>query len=168
MAWRLLVEHPWFLAQLERCARRVLKRSGAPSAWQVDIEQHAILLLAQKLQKMPDLGIDAALADRHFTGWLATIVTRDCRQALRRLQRLHGHSEELPQEHPAIDDRVRREDRVDLNLALAQMDAPERTVITLWTNGHSVQQISIRVHLSYGQTYRIFTRGLKSLRRILG
>lgn len=165
--WRALTTHPWFREQLECCARQVLKQNAAPAAWQADVEQQVILLLAQKLQKLPDLGIDAALADQHFTGWLTTIVTRDCRQALRRQQRLHGYGQRVPIEHPAIDDRVQRETRVDLNLALARMEIPERTVITLWMNGHSIKQISNRLQLNYGRTYRIFTRGMKKLRRML-
>lgn len=131
MIWRLLVNYSWFLAQLECCARRVLRPNRASSAWQMDVEQHAILLIAQELQKMRDLGIDAALADRHFTGWIATLARRDCRQALRRLQRIHGYNWELPDYPPAIDHRVRREDRVNLKLALAIFDAQERRVVTL-------------------------------------
>lgn len=167
MTWRLLVTHPWFLAQLTSCAERVLKRSGAPIEWQVDIEQHVILLLAQKLQQKPDLGVDPSLAERHFTGWLGTIITRDCRQALRRLQRLHRPSAELVEQCTAIDDRAWREIRVDLNLAIAQMDALDRIVMTSWLKGHSIQQISVQLKRSYGRTYRSFTRGMKTLRRML-
>lgn len=167
LAWQLLVTHPWYRAELKSCARRVLKRHRAPLAWQMDLEHDAMLLLARKLREAPDLGVDPAQAQRHFAGWMATIITHDCRQALRRLQGLYRPSRRFPEQHATADDRGNREAWVDLNLALERLDAPERKVITLRLKGFSIRQIAARLHLNYWRAYRLFRRALKTLRRML-
>jgi hypothetical protein len=85
--WHLLSQHPWFRENLTSSAKSVLRRSGCPAEWRQDIEQQAMVLLAWRLRKMPCLGIDPVQAERHFPGWMGTIINHNCRDALRKLSR---------------------------------------------------------------------------------
>ena len=66
--WRLFAEHSWFQLQLRVCAQHALKMFGAPLDWCGDVEHDALLILASKLRRSPDLHIDPTLAESHFAG----------------------------------------------------------------------------------------------------
>lgn len=165
--WRLFIEHPWYQQELQSCARAVLRSGGAPSEWQKDVEHDAMLLLVRKLRKRPDLGIDPVRAQKHFRGWMGTIITRDCRDALRRLRRLYSPSADVPKQQPAADRGPQCEARVELSLAVEQLDDPERAVLLLYANGLTIRRIAAELDLGYWRTYRAFRTGLEQLRRLL-
>jgi DNA-directed RNA polymerase specialized sigma24 family protein len=81
--WVLFIEHPWFQAELKRAERRVLWHVGAHLKWAADIEQEVVVMLREKLSRKPNLGVNRAKAERQFSGWLATIIERTCRDAVR-------------------------------------------------------------------------------------
>lgn len=165
--WRLLVQHPWYQAELRCCAQRVLWRGRAPLAWQKEVEHDAMLVLARELRHAPDLGLDYARAEDEFAAWLGTIIRRDCQQALRRLRRVYRPGEALPEDLPEGHDGNRREVWIDIQAAVNHLNDPARTVVALYSKGLSVRQIAAELELSYWPVYRALRRGLEELRRLL-
>jgi RNA polymerase sigma factor (sigma-70 family) len=165
--WHLFIEHPWYQATLRTCAARVLREQELPAAWSDDLEQEAMLLLAGHLRRNADLHVNRALVEEHFPGWMGTIITRDCRQALRKLRRLYCRTEPLEPEDHAVDPRWSIDARIDFSLAADKLDDPERTVLLLYAKGHSVQEIAEALGLSYWAASRTLKRGLKALKKAL-
>ena len=165
--WRLIVEHPWYRQQLKLIAARVLRSRGAPLDWREDLEHDCILLLAQKLQKKPDLGVDPDLVQTHFAGWLATIITNHCLDVLRRQARYIGLRRELPEQLTAGPRRATQEAFADLSVAMDRLDDQRRTVLLLYAKGLSLTRIAADLGLDYSKTCRLFRSGLEELRRIL-
>lgn len=165
--WHVLVGHPWYREQLASVARNILRNSGASLQWQEDIEHDAILLLARRVRKTSDLGIDPARAEQHFAGWMRTIITRDCRDALRKLRRQSSPNIEMPDRIPARDQQNLRESRVDLAVALNQLEEQDRKLLVLHSNGLTVLQVAVELGLTYWEAYGAFHRALQRLRRLL-
>lgn len=165
--WRLVIEHPWYQQELRTIAKRVLRSRGAPLEWHEDIEHDAMLLLARKLRKSPDLGVDRTLAQEHFAGWLATITANDCLDALRRFRRHSGRSLELPEYFVADESRAAEQVLAELSLALDQLDELRRTVLLLYAKGRMLREIAADLGLDYSKTRRLYHSGLERLRALL-
>lgn len=165
--WYLLLAHPWYQEQLASAARSILRSNRCPFQWQADIEQEAIVRLARRMKKMPSLGIDPAQAKQHFAGWMRTIITHDCRDGLRKLCRESRHSLPLPDSFPASEDRVQKETRVDLAVALDQLGEQESAVLLLYSKGFTLRQVGEILDLSFWRTYRAYHSGLERLRQLL-
>lgn len=165
--WRLLLEHPWFQHQLGMAAARVLRTHQAPPGWKEEVVQDTALALAERLRRKPDLGVDPALAQEHFAGWMRRIVTRICVDAVRRLERHYGRTVALP-EQERVDPHHRTITlRLELDLALEDLPFEERTIVTRYAAGSTLRQIARELNLSYWQVYRRFQAGVKRLRAIL-
>lgn len=165
--WRLIVEHPWYQQELKLIVARVLRSRGAPLDWREDLEHDCMLLLAQKLQKRPDLGVDPDLVQTHFAGWLATIITNQCLDVLRRQARYIGLRRELPEQLTAGPSRATRQALADLSVAMDKLDDQRRTVLLLYAKGFPLTRIAADLGLDYSKTCRLFRSGLDELRRIL-
>lgn len=152
LVWRLLVEHPWYQSQLDYCATWVLRSGKAPHQWLDDLRQDAILLLARTLRQRPDLGIDRCRANDKFAPWLRTIIVRDCREALRRMRRLHRRETALPQQPPTVDRRQQLDVQIDLSMAIDALANPDRTLVSMYLHGYSVKEIARRLQRNYGST----------------
>lgn len=166
--WNTFLSHPWYQHKLEVCARRALRQTGAPNEWLDDVKQDVALLLGKKLRRKPDLGLDRAQADKHFEGWLSTIITRDCRQSLRSLRRLRGAGHEAAMCVPALNNESKAEDWMDLYLLVDQLSEPYRTVMGLHLKAWSLDQIASSVGLSYWQTQRAVKLATAILKGKLG
>lgn len=166
--WQLVVSHPWYQQQLASAARSVLRGSGVSLQLQKDIEHDSMTLLARRLRKSAGLGIDPVRAERHFAGWMRTIISRDCRDAVRKLRRQSAASLQRPDHLPASEERVQRETRIDLAMALDRLGGQERAVLTLYSAGYTLLQIAEKLGLTFWETHGAFHRALKRVRRLLG
>lgn len=165
--WHLLLTHPWYREQLTSAAKTALRNRRYPVDWQGDIEHEAIVLLARRLRKRPCLGIDPCRAKQHFAGWMRTIITHDCRDALRRLCRHSNSTFPLLDCLPASDERAARETRIDLAIALGQLDELERAVTILYSKGFTIRQAAETLDVTFWRAYRAYHGGLGKLRRLL-
>lgn len=165
--WYLLLAHPWYREQLASAARSVLQSSRCSFEWRDDVEHEAIVLLARRLRRNPNLGIDPVLAKQHFAGWLRTVITRDCRDALRKLRRESSPALPLSDCLSASDERVQRETRIDLAIALDQLGEQERVILVLYSKGFTLRQVAEKLDLTFWRTYSSHHRGLKRLRQLL-
>lgn len=163
--WRLFVGHPWYASELRRLARQALRDRSAPPEWLGDVEHDAMLLLARSLRHARDLHMDRAKAEDHFPGWIATIIRRDCLQAVRRLRALYGRTVPLQDHDMSLDRQKIIEVQIDVSLAIEKLDEPERTVLLLHRKGMTTREIAGRLGLDDGKAYRILRRGMTQLRR---
>ena len=163
--WRTVVEHPWYRAELITAARIAVKRVGRPGCSRQDVEQEAMLLLAEKLQRNPGLGIDSERSRDSFGGWMGRIIQNDCRMAVRTLRRLN-RGEPLSVEPPVSGNQSEREWRIDLSLEIEKLPDPSRTVLLLSMKGLSLKEIAGRLDRSYWQTWRAHQDGISRLRRV--
>jgi RNA polymerase sigma factor (sigma-70 family) len=163
--WRLIVGHRWYQDQLDRCARRVLRRSGVPVQWLDDVKHEAVLLLAKALDRRRDLNLDRRRAGVHFPGWLATIITRQCQSALRPIRRQRQRM------IPMGDREIGREPRLDLSLdlrsAMKRLSPELRRIIASQAIGRSLEEIAAEQQLSYWKARRLLERGHHELRQVL-
>jgi RNA polymerase sigma factor (sigma-70 family) len=160
--WRLIVEHPWYQAELTRTARRLVWRRRAPPDLADDIVQDAVLLLARELEHAVDLNVDRTLAESHFSGWLAKIIRRDCQQALRSRQSDLRQALPLPLEQPAQPD-LSIDSLVDLSMAIAKLPTRIRTVVILHWQSWDLKQIAASLDISYWQANRTLRAGLAKI-----
>jgi len=159
--WRLIVADPWYQGELRRLARRALRRRHAPSHWQEDVRHEAMLLLAEKLSRVPDLHINGELADRHFGGWLSRITLRDCCLAVSKLLR-------RPRHVPPVRSPISLDVVLDVRWALRRISDPLcRTVLALFASGMELNDIAARLDVSYARTRRSFRAGAQEMRRLL-
>jgi|GEM_PF-2353288 len=165
--WELLVGDSWYQEQLASAASITLRSSRRPLEWRQDIEQEATVMLALRLQKKPCLGVNPVLATHHFGGWMRTIITRDCRNALRKLYKGGRFVSPLPECLVATDDLLSRDLRIDMAEALDLLEVQEKEVLMQSSKGHTLKQVAEIFDLPFWRTYRTYHRGLKNLRRLL-
>lgn len=166
--WTLFIQHPWYTSELRRTALRVIQESGAPMDWLEDIENDAILLLGQSLDRALDLNMNTRRAKDHFPAWLARIIRNDCLQALRRYRRSYIRNVELREEHLAIVRRSSVEVKIDMIFALELLSSAEREVFVLRLLGWSIEEIATGSGVGYARMYRIVQRVENAVRRALG
>jgi RNA polymerase sigma factor (sigma-70 family) len=162
--WRIFVEHPWYQAELRACARRLVQRTRAPPDYAEDIEHDAMLLFARELQNLPDLHVDRAAAVHHFSGWLATIIKRDCQRAMRRTgrsQRRVTIDEALVESAPARP--VTTDEMIDLAAAFEKLPHEHRSVMLMRLHGLRIIDIAERLKTSKSRIGRIVQEGLSLL-----
>jgi RNA polymerase sigma factor (sigma-70 family) len=162
--WRLVIEHPWYQAELHASARRLVQRSRAPHDCAEDIEHEAILLFAQELRNAPDLHVDRAKSTQHFSGWLATIIERDClramrgtrrRQRLEKVDKVHVKSAEA---RP-----VDLDEMIDLAAAFDKLPDEHRTVLLMRLDGLRIIDIAERLNTSKSRIGRVVQEALSLL-----
>jgi RNA polymerase sigma factor (sigma-70 family) len=164
--WRLFVNHPWYQTELHRAAIRVLRRQQAPARWAEDIAEDALLVFAKDLQNAPDLHVDRAQPEERFSGFLATVITRDCQKALRskrRNERRAGYSNLAVE--TAVSPIAPLDDLIDLRSAIKDLPPDCRAVVELYWHGWHIEQIAEKLTLSQTSVHRALHRGLSLLGR---
>ena len=164
----MAVNHPCYQGELDRRAKRVLYRSGAPLQWLADIKQEALLIFAGNLQRRMAIKDRPLRVDGHFVAWLRCVITRDCRQALRRMSRQFGPKDRTAVAQRRAFDWPAIEDQLDLQAAIERLTEPARTVIVLRRSGFAVSEIAGQLQLSKRTTYRLLAQGLRHLRQDCG
>lgn len=166
--WHLISEHGWFRAMLHTQAQKVLRQQRLPIAWQDDVQQDAVLLLARSLRRRADLGVDLNQVQGCFAGWMATIISRDCREAVRQMRRHYVREQASPDIDPLGIQQLPLDAKIDVSVAIQKLDDPERTILTLWAEGFSVADVAKRLGLSYQRTHYLWRRSTRQLRAFLG
>ena len=130
-----------------------------------DVQQEAILHLAERLEKAADLGHHPGVIGAKFASWIGTILLNECRDALRRLHagREPPAAAEDDEAAAASWDR-RREQLTALRVAIDELPEPQATVLRLFLAGDRIAEIAKELRLTYKQTYAIFTSGIDQLR----
>ena len=135
--------------------------------WLGDVKHEALLALARRLVRTPDLRVDLARVDETFPAWIGVIVERSCGEAihwLTELDRLHrGMLERLaaplaPQSFDAV---------IDLELAIGEQQEPERTMLHLKAAGCTIPEIAERLEMTYWEAYRRLQAAAARLERRL-
>jgi RNA polymerase sigma factor (sigma-70 family) len=162
--WRILVEHPWYQAELHRLASRLVRKAQAPSDLIDDIQQDAMLLLGRHLQTATGLNVDRALARDHFAGWLAKIIARDCAQVMRRRRRTRS---DVRVDEAAIKSAPARpvmiEETIDLAAAFDNLPNEHRQVLLMRLHGLRIVDIAQRLKTSKSRIGRVAQEALSLL-----
>ena len=163
--WTLFVQHDCYQALLDQCARRLIYQHNASREWLDDVKQDAILILASKLRRAPNLHYNAGRPASSFAPWLRTVVRSHCQDALRRLRCWRARQLPLlsdPLEKPSAIDQ-----RIDLHIAMLRVSARERAALSLFAQGHTDREIAQQLNLTMGQARALRLRGLKFLALLL-
>ncbi|MBC8356986.1 MAG: sigma-70 family RNA polymerase sigma factor [Planctomycetes bacterium] len=163
--WELMITHPWFVRRLEQCSRTALRSSHLPDQLVDDVKHEVILRFAAKLRRTPDLCLDRDRAEIHFAGWMHTILSHECRMAIRTLRRLHFRTAPLLVDNADNDTRELLDDRMDLQQALSQLDADDSSVLLLQLQGCDANEIAELLDVSLSTAYRIIHRANVRLER---
>lgn len=161
--WRLIVQHPWYRRQLHLCAKRLL-RGARQRQWLEDLKHEAMLLLADELQRCPDLNLSRAVT---AGGWLRTILWRHCWQALQTLREQAAEFDEpLPGDLVAeVDDRWT--ELLDLQEVLETLEEDDHVLLALYAEGYTLRSISELMDCSYWQCRLRLRQALRKVRRWL-
>jgi RNA polymerase sigma factor (sigma-70 family) len=169
--WRIFVEHPWYQAELDRAASRLVWKAQAPSDLIDDIQQDAMLLLGRHLQKSADLNVDRALAAEHFSGWLGAIIARDCAQVMRRRSRRRRARRGVRVDEAAVESAPARpamiEELLDLAAAFDTLTDEHREVLLLRLHGLRLAEIAERLNISYWKAQRALRTDLAAIVKAL-
>lgn len=162
--WQLFVEHPWYQAELQAIAERLVRRQRGGQVFVDDVKQDVMMLLARKLRSYPDMHLDPQRIHLSFPGWLATIIRRDCQEALRHMRRPQ------PQSSDAVNDDVLPagkaadlEARIDLSVCLDTLPEDLRTLVILHTKGFEIAEMAAELEFSYWKARRLLQEGLQLL-----
>jgi len=165
--WRLFADDRWFQELLETRARRALAFRGARFAWLGDVKHEALLLLARRLTKAPDLRVDLQRVDETFPAWIGAIVERSCGEAIDWLSRLERLQHAAPENIFDSHSQEAADARVDVNMAIGELEEPYRTLLWLSARGCSVQEMADQLDMTYWEAYRRLNAALSRLQRRL-
>lgn len=169
--WRLFLDDAWFRAELAKHARSVLRIRGLPLEWHEDVQQEAMLLLANKLRKLPSLGLDQDGLYQKFPHSIGVIIRNECRQATKRLRRLYRSGSRLPHDtgFPSTLPLSATDGQwLEVSLAIDELGDRERSVLRLCQLGCPIQEVADRLGLTYWEAYRAYGRGIAQLRDQFG
>ena len=98
------------------------------------------MLLAGKLVRRRDLGMNVELAEQKFPAFLGTILRNDCRQAARKLRRQFLRSAPLPEPQFLESGAAQRQSLVDLSMEIEELEDPGRTILLLSVKGMTLKE----------------------------
>ena len=165
--WRMIIGHEWYQQQLRACVGSTIRASRLPPDLAHDLEQEVILLLAGKLARRRDLGMDLELAKQKFPGFMQSVIRNDCLHITRKLRRQFLRSFPLLAA-PCVEDRTaERCSRVELTLEIEELNDPQRTILLLTVKGMTLKEISQKIQMDYSKVCREFHHGQQRLEKIL-
>jgi DNA-directed RNA polymerase specialized sigma24 family protein len=173
--WERLLDDPWFLREVEICARRAARRYHLePRAWK-DVRQDVLLRFRAKLRSHAHLHarIDGLADD--FRAWMGTIVNHTCGEIARCTSELRrraargaagmGTHFARPECQPT------EEESLDLSWdtwgAVAKLEGLERDAMTLSIKGKSQAVIAAVLDVSERQVEYALEKAKKHLRKSL-
>jgi RNA polymerase sigma factor (sigma-70 family) len=163
--WTLLVQHECYQALLDQYARWLIYQHNTPREWLDDVKQDAILILASKLRRTPNLHYNSDRPASSFTPWLRAVVRSHCQDAIRGLRSYSARQLPLlsdpPEKLSAVDQRI------DLHSAMLLASARERAALSLFAQGYTDSEIAQLLNLTIGQARALRLRGLRFLALLL-
>jgi RNA polymerase sigma factor (sigma-70 family) len=160
--------HPWYQRELNSAAHHTVVKTRGRRELIADVRQDALLLLARELRRHRDLGFDRSRPRDGFPGWIRTIISRHCREALRRLRRQTDRRREAGGEPHAADPTESMTSRLDLQAAIQALGPRERAVVSLSMQGRSIADIASELSEPYQTIYSVWQRALHRLECSLG
>jgi hypothetical protein len=181
--WLAVTDHPLFRRTLVRAAQAALRdweeadnsrassSSLAPSKSReprnersrrrrrCELREEVVLRIGRWFRDGLPADVSFPTEPRQFPPWLRQILRDECRQALGQLP----PDRDFPRLalFPAVDDqRVLCQIWSELN----RLSGIERTVLLLWANGHSLDQIAHQLRIPRVLTDHLLRRGLRHLR----
>jgi RNA polymerase sigma factor (sigma-70 family) len=110
--------------------------------------------------------MDVQRLQDHFPGWIGTIISRHCQEALRRLRARASY--QLTNEQAVQESRDDLDMKIDFNMLLQRLSEPARTVVTLYHSGWTITEIALRLKFSYWKACRLLQSGLRTLAHEMG
>lgn len=165
--WRMMIGHAWFQQKLHDCAGFEILSSRLPPDLVEDVEQDVILLLAGKLARQRNLGMNIELAKHKFPAFMGTIIRNDCRRVARRLRRQFLRSPTCPSPQRFEDCSVDRTSLVELTLEIEELNDPQRTILLLHVKGMTLKEIAQKIQMDYSKVCREFHHGRRRLEKAL-
>lgn len=163
VVWRCLISHPSYQTHLKVCAHRICRRRRL-SEHASDVAQEAVVLLAGKLRKTPDLHYNPQAPRANFAAWLRQITRRDCEQAARRLQQMAPPAFELLPTDKTTDPAEQLDNRLDIHQAVSELPEPVRRIVRLYALGRLPAAIATKLKMRRDQVDPLLREGLERLR----
>jgi len=165
--WRMIIKHPWFQKKLCDCVNCEICSSYLAGDLAGDLEHEVILLLAGKLARRRDLGMDLELAENKFPAFIGTIVRNDCRQVARKLRRQFLRSATLAAPQLITDQIEQRQSLSEMSLEIDELEDPQRTILLLKMKGLTLKEIAEQTQINYSKVCREYHAGCRRLRQTL-
>jgi len=165
--WRMIIGHAWFKKQLRASVRYEVLASRLPPDLADDVEHEVILILAGKLARQRDLGMDRELAETKFPAFMGTIIRNDCRQIVRKLRRQFQRSSSLMSPQCIEDRSAERTSLVELSMEIEELKDPQRTILLMSVKGMTLKEIAKKIHMTYSKVCREYDHGCRQLEKSL-
>lgn len=166
--WNTLAEDEWLRKELRQQALAALRRFELPRDLRGDVEHDALLVLARRLRRSPDLRADRTRIEEGFGAWMGTILRHACRKVARLEARRQRQQSELRLYTLLADPHDVLESRMDLSVAMRRIDEPTRSVLSFYQQQYSLREIAESLSMPYARVQRELRKGLRQLRRMLG
>jgi hypothetical protein len=127
--FRTLLRDEWFQQELTRQARSVRKKLKLRPDLSGDIKDDAIVLLSEKLKRLPDLNANLSQFSKHFGAWMRRIIGRICMAAGQKLLLEHMRSRFHASNEPQCSSREQETMLIKLDDAIAELPEPEQQVV---------------------------------------
>jgi RNA polymerase sigma factor (sigma-70 family) len=164
---QLFFADSWYLAEVQRIANHVLRRTTARRDRVDDLAHDALVRLAGNIERRPDLGFDRGRPPADFAPWLRSIIYRHCLQSLRAEWRHVRRRAEFDDARcVAVRSRACRlaDDALEL---LHSLPDPQGTVLKLHFEKCSVAAIACQTRLTRYRVRRMIREGTVLLRKYL-
>lgn len=165
--WRTIIGHAWFQQQMRACVGYEVLSSGLPPDLAHDLEHEVILLLAGKLARHRDLGMDLELAEEKFPAFMGTVIRNDCRQAARKMRRQFLRSPSLLSPQRVEDPAAERISLIEMSLEIEELNDPQRTILLLSVKGMTLKEIAQTIQMNYSKVCREYDQGCRQLAKTL-
>jgi DNA-directed RNA polymerase specialized sigma24 family protein len=165
-SWRAVVDRPDYQAALDRCARRVLRRTSTPLAWLQDVKHDAMLLLLRQLRHLWHHDAKRLRVDASFPLWLAGMTRRHCQEAVRKVRAGQRRTRQFEEREDFAGREIDHDALLDLRISIGSLALPMRTVLTQQAAGKSLHEIAAELDLTYTKVWRLSRRGIEQLRAV--
>ena len=160
----VLYKNRHFQDKLRTSANKAARRFKLPSGATEDIAQEALVLLGELMARDASLGYDPGRGD--FGGFIATVLSNCCQRSRRRLFRRHIQSLDETEFEPEYNKTPDYDQHLDLHAALEQISEPYRSVLTMFCDGFSINEIAKAMNRTNRTIYRWMNLGTKQVREI--
>ncbi|MEX2119299.1 MAG: sigma factor-like helix-turn-helix DNA-binding protein [Pirellulales bacterium] len=161
--WLIFVADAWFRSEVARIAARVV-----PPGWKSDlideVAQQAMLLFLRELRHRFDLGVDRKKVEETFPAWIGSIIENDCREALRRIQRVRADQGAWPLAEPWLDQRRSMEKCRHISELVEKLKHPARAIVQLVILEYEMSEIAEMLNIPERTAYHHFNRARRRLR----
>lgn len=156
----------WFLDLIARRARQAADSGAVPKRNREDMEQEIALHFVHKASKRPDLQVDYEIVERHFGGWLWTIIDHLCIEVLRQRHMQH-HAENLLMIDVAGTPRCDIDRRIDVGILITGLSPVSQTILSLFDHGFTRREIAEQIGEPYWKVCQIHRMAIAFLRERL-